>query len=133
MHGSHFDKIVQIDLKPAVVEKRWLVAIIMTGKRTQSSCWVRLLPITLACLILCLHSLPTDDHFENCINITKPFQEGHLPFYIISSDCNVLNSMEIALNNLTQYSHRQVEHCVDKSLHHNLIQVTVCFWGRFPD
>jgi len=46
--GTYFDKIDQRGLKPILAEKRWLVAIIMTCKRTQSSCWVKPLPSALA-------------------------------------------------------------------------------------
>jgi len=48
MCGTPFDKIDQIGLKPFLVEKRWLAAIIMTCKLTQSSWWVRVLPVGLA-------------------------------------------------------------------------------------
>jgi len=42
---THLDKIYQIGLKPALVEKHWL-ACLHRDLQTWSSCWVELLPIT---------------------------------------------------------------------------------------
>jgi len=55
--------------KPALVEKRWLAAIIMTCKRIPAV-GLGFFQLRVHSVIPCLGSLPTYVYFENCI--TKP-------------------------------------------------------------
>ena len=100
---DHFDKICQIILNRALVEKCWLAASIVTFKLGLA---VGFIQLRLYSAIPCLSSLPTYVYSEDCI--TKPYYVWHFDFLLHSSDCSVLISKVIAPNNFTRYSDCQV-------------------------